>query len=128
MQRFKFGLDADGEELEELESSKASGFDQFVANKQKFNVGYDYDDTDYQPYLDPNSFTDEQKKHFAKLASEIERGESSHDISNRHVKEERGQLALLDNDNEEDLYSAVEMPASAAQQDKSAPKASPDDI
>jgi len=94
----------------ELEKDKSSQgkFDQFEINQQKFGLKTDYDENSYTTKLNKDEFTQEEIRRAEKIAKEIEGSDIVSEMrNNRHLLEERGKVSLKDNDNEEDLYSAV---------------------
>lgn len=89
----------------ELESETNIGFDQFAINKKKFQIESEFNENEYSTFLDINSVPFEVRKKAKRLEEEIKN--SILPINSRHVKEERGELDLLDNENEELAYSSV---------------------
>lgn len=88
-----------------LESGGKKGigsWDQFAANKEKFNVSAAYDENLYTTKLDVDNVDSAKLREAERLAREIEGTKSS----NFHVAEERNQKIQTDFD-EEDLYSGV---------------------
>jgi len=88
-----------------LESGGKKGigsWDQFAANKEKFNVSAAYDENLYTTKLDVDNVDSAKLREAERLAREIEGTKSS----NFHVAEERNQQIQTDYD-EEDLYSGV---------------------
>lgn len=89
-----------------LEEEENDGrFDQFEANRQKFNIGYDYNENEYSTPLELDKIPIDQIKKAEQLAKEILSGPV--DKESRHMLEERGLKELDDNEDEEQLYSAV---------------------
>ena len=93
-------------ELEVFESTEK--FDQFelnhIINKEKAE---EFTEDDYTTKLRLEEFTQEDIIQADKLAQEILNAENTHGITTNHILEERGLKALVDNDDEEALYSAV---------------------
>merc|ERR1719217_1923490 len=88
-----------------LESGGKNGigsWDQFAANKEKFNVSAAYDENLYTTKLDVDNVDSAKLREAERLAREIESTKSS----NFHIAEERNQKIQTDFD-EEDLYSGV---------------------
>lgn len=79
-----------------------SGWDQFKANKELFNVTGSYDENVYTTALDKSQFSASDRQRAEILAREIE----SSTTSNLHIAEERGHIMNQDYD-EEDRYSGV---------------------
>lgn len=104
--KFEFGGKIEHEDISEIDPQLAK-FDQFKENRKRYNVGCEYEDTEYQPALNKEEFSESQKAHFDKLAKEIEDSKISSTLYSRHILEERNLIALADNENEEKLYSAV---------------------
>ena len=101
--------EAKGLEIHELDKFATSDrFDQFELNlrinKEKAE---DFTEEEYTTKLQLEEFTEEDIRMADKLAQEILNAENTHDINTNHILEERGLKALVDNDNEEALYSAV---------------------
>lgn len=79
-------------------------WDQFEVNKKLYNVKSTYDENLYTSKLDKSKISRDQQERAARLAAEIESSMST----NVHLREERGQQALQDdNMDEEDRYSGV---------------------
>ena len=83
-------------------NSSAAGWDQFAANKSKFNVDTTFDENLYTTAIDKNASGGISEAEAARIAREI----MSQDSSNIHVQEERGLRVTADYD-EEDRYGAV---------------------
>lgn len=83
------------------------GFDQMKFNEQHFGLDDDFNEENYTTPLDMNDFSKDQIKEAHKLAQSIEKSELPKTMNNRHMREERNQQPLVDNEDEEDLYSAV---------------------
>ena len=77
-------------------------WDQFAANKEKFNVKATYDENLYTTTLDVDAIDHSKRAAAERLANEIEGTVST----NIHVAQERGQKIMGDYD-DEDLYSGV---------------------
>lgn len=101
-QRYKIG-----EEVQHrmLEDDPIDQFDQFAVNKQKFNIGSHFDENEYSTYLNALAEPEDRRLRAERIEAEILGSTTA--VTSRHMKEERGQLELRDNDNEEALYSAV---------------------
>jgi hypothetical protein len=87
-----------------LESNTNGSWDQFAANQQLFGAQSTYDESYYTTTIDRGSESYRQREaRAAKLAREIEGSQSA----NQHVREERGQAAQNEPDDEEAKYSGV---------------------
>lgn len=96
-------------EINELGNQVADDrFDQFelnhLINKEKAE---EFAEDDYTTRLQLDDFTEEDIAIANKLAREILNSENTHDLNTNHIMEERGLKALVDNEDEEALYSAV---------------------
>jgi len=85
-------------------SGKIGKWDQFAANKEKFGIEGDFDETVYTTALDKDSLDQDKIRRAEQVAKEIEKSSSL--SNNIHVREERNQVVQGDYD-EEDLYSGV---------------------
>ena len=73
-------------------NSSAAGWDQFAANKSKFNVDTTFDENLYTTAIDKNASGGISEAEAARIAREI----MSQDSSNIHVQEERGLRVTAD--------------------------------
>ena len=99
----------DGTTQEELTSTAGakSGWDQFACNELQYGIRSTYHEEMYTTKLSNKKFTEEQLRNAERIAREIE----SKPATSAHVAEERGQIALHDEDmDEEDKYSTVLRP------------------
>ena len=85
-------------------TGKIGKWDQFAANKQKFDVEASFDENVYTSRLNKEELCMKKIQHAEQLAKEIEG--SSMLSGNIHMEEERGKVVEGDYD-EEDLYSGV---------------------
>ena len=89
---------------------KHTKFNQFSENAKLNNFAEDFNIEEYTTKLDLNNFSKKEIEEAKKVEKEIISGKHLNFI-NRHILEERGLLNLKDNDeDEEKLYSAVDMP------------------
>jgi hypothetical protein len=91
-----------------LENEQSEKFDQFSLNKKLFNTGTHFDENEYSTQLDLRHVPEDRRTRAERLEAEII-GSTTKETS-RHLKEERGQADLRDNEDEEALYSAVVWP------------------
>lgn len=76
-------------------------------NEDRFGLEDDFNEDNYTTPLNIAEFSKEEINEAQKLAMSIEKSELQADLNNRHMREERNQQPLVDNEDEEDLYSAV---------------------
>lgn len=89
---------------------KHTKFNQFSENAKLNNFAEDFNIEEYTTKLNLKNFTKKEIEEAKKQEKEIISGKHSNFV-NRHILEERGLLNLKDNDeDEEQLYSAVDMP------------------
>lgn len=108
-EKWKPDINMNGIEIHELDGpAGADKFDQFelnhIFNKQKAE---EFTEDDYTTRLQMEDFTAEDILLADKIANEILNAENTHDLNTNHILEERGLKALVDNEDEEALYSAV---------------------
>src|SRR3978361_1342249 len=87
-----------------LESNNAGTWDQFATNSQLFGAQSTYDENLYTTSIDRSAPSFKRREAEAeRIAREIEGSTST----NAHMREERGQAAENDGDDEEEKYSGV---------------------
>lgn len=108
-------------------SGKIGTFDQFQANNKAFGIESHYDENDYTTYLDIRSVPKQALLKADRLAQEILESEKDVVAVSRHRQEDRNEIELLDNEDEEALFSAVirEKPAKGEAEGKKAEAPAP---
>ncbi|KAI5285344.1 hypothetical protein KEM52_002484, partial [Ascosphaera acerosa] len=102
---------------EEAGRSGAAGWDQFAANERLFGARSTYDENLYTTRIDRSDPNYHRKAaEAARIAREIESG----DVSNTHMREERGLATEVDFDDEEARYSGVQRSEKQQQSRKAA--------
>lgn len=108
-EKWKPDMDIHSVEIHELGINiTEERFDQFELNHIINNErAEEFTEDDYTTKLQFDDFTEEDILIADRLAQEILNAENTHDINTNHILEERGLKALVDNEDEEALYSAV---------------------
>lgn len=86
---------------------KMGEWDQFQANHDAFGIRSEFNENDYTTELDLKSVSKKALQNAERLAQEILASEKDAVAASRHRQEDRNEIELMDNDNEEDLFSNV---------------------
>jgi PAB1-binding protein PBP1 len=106
---FRFKAESEDLYFGNLDDDMAN-WNQFEANKQKFNVTTTYTEIQYTTELDYNKIPNQVKEKAEKIAKVIinltKEILENDNVDNIHIKEERGLISQADGD-EEEKYSSV---------------------
>ena len=99
---------------------KMGDWNQFQANHEAFGIRSEFNENDYTTELDLKSVSKKSLQNADRLAQEIMASEKEAVAASRHRQEDRNEIELMDNDNEEALFSAVirEKPSAAEPEPK----------